>query len=126
MILLDVRKKAVIDQANYIKKEPQNIRKQDIPSLIENIRSLKEIQYKLEVTCGIKDTYLNQQTKIVNLGDSDNKINPNMFIGDYSSTAIHSSVIGNINEEDLFYLMSRGVSYDEAVKLCGLLVEQGE
>lgn len=59
MILLDVRKKAVIDQANYIKKEPQNIRKQDIPSLIENIRSLKEIQYKLEVTCGIKDTYLN-------------------------------------------------------------------
>ncbi len=59
MILLDVRKKAVIDQANYIKKESQNLRSRDIPSLMENIRSLKEIQYKLEVTCGIKDTYLN-------------------------------------------------------------------
>lgn len=66
---------------------------------------------------GITDTHLNQQTKIVTLGDSDNKINPNMFIGDYSCTAIHSSVIGNINEDDLFYLMSRGISYKEAVKL---------
>ena len=66
---------------------------------------------------GITDTYLNQQTKIVTLGDSDNKINPNMFIGDYSCTAIHSSVIGSISEEDLFYLMSRGISYNEAVKL---------
>ena len=41
---------------------------------------------------GIKDCYLNQSTKIVTLG-------------------------GSINEEDLFYLMSRGISYNDSVKL---------
>lgn len=66
---------------------------------------------------GILDCYLNQQTKIITLGDSNNKINPNMFIGDNSTTAVHSSTIGNISEDDLFYLMSRGIDYDTSVKL---------
>lgn len=66
---------------------------------------------------GIKDCYLNQSTKIVSLGESNNRINPNMFIGEESTTAIHSSTIGNINEDDLFYLMSRGIPYKEAINL---------
>lgn len=66
---------------------------------------------------GIKDCYLNQSTKIVTLGDSDNRINPNMFIGEEEVTAIHSSTIGNIDEDSLFYLMSRGISYSDAIKL---------
>ena len=40
-----------------------------------------------------------------------------MFIGDNSTTAVHSSTIGNISEDDLFYLMSRGIDYDTSVKL---------
>ena len=68
----------------------------------------------------ILDCYLNQSTKIITLGDSNNKINPNMFTHDNSVTAIHASVIGNVNEEELFYLMSRGisekVSYDLLIK----------
>ena len=66
---------------------------------------------------GIKECYLNQQTKIITLGDSNNKINPNMFISEESTTAIHSSVIGCIREEDLFYLMSRGINYSDSVNL---------
>jgi len=66
---------------------------------------------------GIKDCYLNQQTKIVTLGESNNKINPNMFIGEESTTAVHSSVIGSISEDDLFYLMSRGISYGDSINL---------
>lgn len=66
---------------------------------------------------GTLDCYLNQQTKIITLGDSNNKINPNMFIGENSTTAIHASTIGNISEDDLFYLMSRGISYKESVNL---------
>lgn len=65
----------------------------------------------------ILDCYLNQSTKIITLGDSNNKINPNMFTHDNSVTAIHASVIGNVNEEELFYLMSRGISYNEAIKI---------
>ena len=66
---------------------------------------------------GVKNCYLNQQTKIVTLGDSNNKINPNMFIGEESTTAVHSSVIGSISEDDLFYLMSRGISYNDSINL---------
>lgn len=66
---------------------------------------------------GVKNCYLNQQTKIITLGNSNNKINPNMFIGENSTTAVHSSTIGNISADDLFYLMSRGINYQEAINL---------
>lgn len=66
---------------------------------------------------GVKDCYLNQQTKIITLGESDNRINPNMFIGENSTTAIHSSVVGSINENDLFYLMTRGIDYKTSTNL---------
>ena len=65
----------------------------------------------------IKNCYLNQSTKIVSLGESANRVNPNMFISEDDVTAIHSSTIGSINEDDLFYLMSRGISYNDSVKL---------
>lgn len=65
----------------------------------------------------IKNCYLNQQTKIITLGDSNNKINPNMFIGEESTNAVHASVIGSINEDDLFYMMSRGIDYNTCVSL---------
>lgn len=66
---------------------------------------------------GIKNCNLNQQTKIITLGDSNNKINPNMFIGEESTSAGHSSVIGRIDENDLFYMMSRGIDYNTSVNL---------
>ena len=66
---------------------------------------------------GIKDCYLNQHTKIITLGDSNNKINPNMFISEESTSAVHSSVIGSVNDEDLFYMMSRGINYRDSINL---------
>ena len=66
---------------------------------------------------GIKNCYLNQSTKIVSLGESTNRVNPNMFISEDDVTAIHSSTIGSINEDDLFYLMSKGINYSDSVKL---------
>lgn len=66
---------------------------------------------------GIKECSLKQETKIITLGDSNNRINPNMFIGEVSTTAVHSSVVGSINVDDLFYLMARGISYKEARNL---------
>jgi len=66
---------------------------------------------------GVKNCYLKQETKIVTLGESNNKINPNMFIGEDSTTGVHSSTIGSISEEELFYLMSRGISYKDAINI---------
>lgn len=66
---------------------------------------------------GIIDTNINQHTKIITLGNSNNRINPNMYTYDNSCTAVHSSVIGNVDEDDLFYLMSRGISYKDSINL---------
>lgn len=66
---------------------------------------------------GILDTHLNQHTKIITLGESNNRINPNMYTYDNSCTAIHSSVIGSVNVDELFYLMSRGISYKDSINL---------
>ena len=84
---------------------------------VNNNKCIHLFEYSSYVDNGIKDCYLNQSTKIVTLGDSDNRVNPNMFISEEDVTAIHSSTIGSINEEDLFYLMSRGISYNDSVKL---------
>ena len=40
-----------------------------------------------------------------------------MFIDEDSVVAKHGSVIGGFREDEIFYLMSRGVSYQEAVNL---------
>ena len=60
---------------------------------------------------------LDQNTRIVTLGDSDAKISPNMFIDCDDIEARHGSVIGTFKDELVFYLMSRGISYNEAIKL---------
>ena len=40
-----------------------------------------------------------------------------MFIEENSTTAIHSSTIGNVSDDDLFYMMSRGIDYNTCVSL---------
>ena len=60
---------------------------------------------------------MDQTTKILTLGDVDAKISPNMFIEEDSVTAKHGSVISSFNEEEIFYLQSRGISEEEAIYL---------
>lgn len=63
------------------------------------------------------DCVMDQTSRILTLGDVEAKIVPNMFIDDDSVEARHGSVVGRIREEELFYLMSRGISEGEAVSL---------
>jgi Fe-S cluster assembly scaffold protein SufB len=60
---------------------------------------------------------MNQDTKIINMGDVDAKINPNMYIEEDDVEARHGSVIGKFNSEDIFYLESRGIPESLAIKL---------
>ena len=60
---------------------------------------------------------MDQNTRILTLGDVDAKVVPNMFISEDSVEARHGAVIGSFREEDIFYLMSRGISREEAVML---------
>ena len=68
------------------------------------------------------DCIMEQDSRILTLGDVSAKIIPNMFIEENSVEARHGSIISSFNEEELFYLMSRGISKEEAMNLlvnCG-------
>lgn len=72
-----------------------------------------------------KDCIVNQSSKIITLNDiNDNEINPILLIDEFECVAKHSAFIGNFNKNELFYLMSRGLSKIEAMKLLisGMLI----
>lgn len=73
------------------------------------INSMVEKEYEKSI--------LDQNTRVVTLGNSDAKISPNMFIDCDDIEARHGSVIGTFKEDMVFYLMSRGIEYNDAIKL---------
>ena len=64
----------------------------------------------------VKST-INQNTRIVTIGNCDCKVSPNMFIDCDDIEARHGSVIGTFKDDMVFYLMSRGIDYNNAMKL---------
>lgn len=73
------------------------------------INSIVEKEYEKSV--------LDQNTRVVVFGESDAKISPNMFIDCDDVEARHGSVIGTFKDEMVFYLMSRGIEYNDCIKL---------
>lgn len=69
------------------------------------------------VGCEYRKSILDQNTRIVTLGECDAKISPNMFIDCDDIEARHGSVIGTFKDDMVFYLMSRGIMYNDAIKL---------
>ncbi len=63
------------------------------------------------------DCILNQETRIITNDSSNCFIRPNMFIDEEDVDARHASYIGKFKEEELFYLMTRGLSLKESIKL---------
>ena len=59
----------------------------------------------------------NQNNRIINLSDKKSEIRPNLYIEEYDVSASHSAFIGRFKEEELFYLMSRGIPELEASRL---------
>ncbi len=52
----------------------------------------------------------NQENRIINLKEGSATICPNLLIDNFDGTSNHSAYIGNFSEEEIFYLMSRGLS----------------
>lgn len=63
------------------------------------------------------DCVMDQTSRIISMGDVEAAIIPNMFIDDDSAYARHGSVISEFAMDDIFYLMSRDISYEEALLL---------
>ena len=56
----------------------------------------------------------NQDTKIMQLENSNSQINPNLFVDQNDVEANHSAYIGEFASDVLFYLTSRGISLEES------------
>ena len=63
------------------------------------------------------NSILDQTTRIVTMGECNASISPNMFIDLDDVEAKHGSVIGSFKEEQIFYLMSKGINYNDSLKL---------
>ena len=59
----------------------------------------------------------NQNSKILNFSNGNSKIIPNLIIDSNDIIANHSAYIGEVNEEELFYLLSRGIRKNNIQKL---------
>ncbi len=59
----------------------------------------------------------NQSSKIINFKNGNSKIIPNLIIDSNDIIANHAAYIGEIGEEELFYMRSRGISIDNIKKM---------
>lgn len=60
---------------------------------------------------------VNQNNRIVNLANNKSEIIPNLYIDSNDVEASHSALIGKFSDEELFYIQSRGIDYNNALKL---------
>ena len=65
----------------------------------------------------IKGCNINQKARIINLTENTCVVKPNLFIDEVDTVANHSAHIGTFKDEELFYLMSRGLDKENALKL---------
>ena len=64
---------------------------------------------------GCKKSVAHQKAKGLNLSpNSTIKAQPNLYIDEYDVMASHGVAMGSLNKDDLFYLMSRGLTVEEA------------
>ena len=68
---------------------------------------------------------LDENIRIINQNNGKVISNPNMYISASKVIANHNTTIGNVREDELFYLMSKGLNKSEATKLItdGFLVK---
>ena len=65
----------------------------------------------------LKECIVNQNNRIINLTNNKCEIKPNLYIDSYDTEASHSALIGKFSDEEMFYMQSRGIDYESALKL---------
>lgn len=68
-----------------------------------------------------KESVINEYAKIINTSDKETSLVPNLVVNTNEVIANHGISIGGVNEEELFYLMCKGISKTNAIKL----IEEG-
>ncbi len=70
-----------------------------------------------DVPKGMSGSYLDQNNQIVTFNKEKCQINPNLLVEEFDVEAEHNAVIGAFDDDTIFYLMSRGISEDDAIRL---------
>jgi len=65
----------------------------------------------------INGCIVNQNNRIINLTNNKCEIKPNLYIDSFDVEASHSALIGKFSDEEMFYIQSRGIDYNSALKL---------
>ena len=60
---------------------------------------------------------VNQNNRIINLTNNKCEIKPNLYIDNKDVEASHSALIGKFSDEEMFYIQSRGLDYNNTLKL---------
>lgn len=66
---------------------------------------------------GKKGCTIEQNNRIVTFNEKKCQINPILLVDENDISASHSVFVGKFNDEEIFYLQSRGISYNNAIKL---------
>ena len=76
---------------------------------------------KIEATGSVKantkGNNLLENIRVLTLNEEENEILPNLLVDSNEVNVNHNATISSINEEDLFYLTSKGISRKEATSL---------
>lgn len=70
-----------------------------------------------KVDKGNINSVLNQESKIIIMSKNNSIIKPNLYIDEYNVDARHAASIGKFRKEDIFYLMTKGISEEDSIEL---------
>ncbi|MBU0997498.1 MAG: SufD family Fe-S cluster assembly protein [Firmicutes bacterium] len=86
--------------------------------MVSNNHSTIEFYVNGYIAKGMSGSNCKQQNRGVILSETGIiRVDPKLFIDEYDVEAGHGAAIGQINEDEMFYLLSRGLSESEAKRL---------
>lgn len=95
--------------------------KSTISNVINHGVVMNDSHLLFEVNSSIKKgnskSKLNQESKIIVMSKNNSIIKPNLFIEEYDVDAVHSATIGKFNKDEIFYLMTKGITKEESINL---------
>lgn len=120
-------KSSLILNHSYLNKNSYELNidvnyKSELSSVVINIKGINDnglssINAIGEVNTNNINNVLDEKIKLININNGKSICKPIMLINTSKVIANHENAIGSINEEELFYLMSKGLTKENAEKL---------
>ena len=103
---------------NEYKEEINHISKNSNSSVVNHCVNVKDNTFKFivdgKISKNASKTNFKQDNKIINMESGKSFILPNLIVDNNDIDASHSAYIGKFDEDILFYMMSRGISYNDS------------